>query len=512
MAYVQRPFSAYFWDAGGAVIDGAEYGPQPKRLTDDNFQYTFVAVLATTITVNNQRYRLTFDRWEYDSSSTFENWRSRITEDARHLLHVDGSDTEAVYESFYGGAPLTVTAYYTARRLNPGDQGWDDPYVVDPGPYTVTVSTDGHGQASGGGTFYAGETCTLWSAPFSNYSFRAWMEGSDDVSLDPYYSFTVTGNRDLVATFVPSAQWVVLETNYEDIGMIEYVGMALDRRAYVGQFAPGGSLEVEISGASHVSMFCFGPDNIVGGLAEGFEFDHWVAPNGGTPSSVALWLETSSIRSLSAYAQRRFISGVGYVNALVYKAIVKPKMSKVKIGFDPNGRYNQRGALKALRWNNGNIPWFEGTNPYDFASMVRVIKDTPTEYEAEIPYFVYATAAADNSYNFFPNFTRSGAYTYGFWRTFTEDAEVPDFDDYHWRCPPWVEDGNPRNSYWEYNLSIAVNELRAQINDFSPTRRLSHREYLELLFHIEPYDLGKLLCTGAGVMLCNSSGQLLYAG
>lgn len=69
--------------------------------------------------------------------------------------------------------------------------------------YTITATanpTNG-GTVSGGGTYAQGSTCTLHATPNSGYSFVKWTKNGTQVSTNPNYSFTVTGNAAYVAHF-----------------------------------------------------------------------------------------------------------------------------------------------------------------------------------------------------------------------------------------------------------------------------------------------------------------------
>ena len=69
--------------------------------------------------------------------------------------------------------------------------------------YTITVSaspTNG-GTVSGGGTYQQGQSCTVHATANSGYVFTNWTEGGSQVSTNANYTFTVTGNRTLVAHF-----------------------------------------------------------------------------------------------------------------------------------------------------------------------------------------------------------------------------------------------------------------------------------------------------------------------
>ena len=65
----------------------------------------------------------------------------------------------------------------------------------------VSANPSAGGSVSGGGSFEEGETCYLTATPSSEYSFVNWTDGGTQVSTNASYSFTVSGNRTLVANF-----------------------------------------------------------------------------------------------------------------------------------------------------------------------------------------------------------------------------------------------------------------------------------------------------------------------
>ena len=61
------------------------------------------------------------------------------------------------------------------------------------------------GEVSGGGTYEQGQTCTLTAIPSEGWSFINWTENDEVVSTDATYTFTVTGDRTLVANFTQNS-------------------------------------------------------------------------------------------------------------------------------------------------------------------------------------------------------------------------------------------------------------------------------------------------------------------
>ena len=66
---------------------------------------------------------------------------------------------------------------------------------------TATANPAEGGTVSGGGTYEQGTTCTLAATPSEGYEFINWKENNTVVSEEATYSFTVEGNRTLVAYF-----------------------------------------------------------------------------------------------------------------------------------------------------------------------------------------------------------------------------------------------------------------------------------------------------------------------
>ena len=64
----------------------------------------------------------------------------------------------------------------------------------------VTI-VEGADQSTDSGNFNYGETCVVTATPQGDYHFVNWTENGTAVSSEASYSFTVTGDRDLVANF-----------------------------------------------------------------------------------------------------------------------------------------------------------------------------------------------------------------------------------------------------------------------------------------------------------------------
>ncbi|MBR3427442.1 MAG: T9SS type A sorting domain-containing protein [Bacteroidales bacterium] len=99
------------------------------------------------------------------------------------------------------GNVVSTNAVYTFNVT--GNHYLTANFQAQPQNYTVSVSanpTNG-GTVSGGGTYQQGQSCTVTATPATGFTFLRWTENGSQVSTNASYTFTVTGNRTLVAQF-----------------------------------------------------------------------------------------------------------------------------------------------------------------------------------------------------------------------------------------------------------------------------------------------------------------------
>ena len=78
---------------------------------------------------------------------------------------------------------------------------------------SATASPAAGGTVSGDGTYNHGATATLTATPSTGYHFINWTDNGNEVSTDAAYSFTVTGDRTLVANFTPDTYTITATAN-----------------------------------------------------------------------------------------------------------------------------------------------------------------------------------------------------------------------------------------------------------------------------------------------------------
>lgn len=85
--------------------------------------------------------------------------------------------------------------------------------------YTVTTSTNPSlgGTTTGDGTYNNGTNVTVSATPNTDYIFVNWTEGATVVSTNSSYTFTLTGDRDLVANFESTLSINPLEFDEQDL-------------------------------------------------------------------------------------------------------------------------------------------------------------------------------------------------------------------------------------------------------------------------------------------------------
>jgi uncharacterized protein YjiK len=92
--------------------------------------------------------------------------------------------------------------------------------------YTIAVSADPTegGTVTGDGTFTYGQSCTVYATANTGYNFVNWTENGTQVSTDANYTFTVTGDRSLVAHFDIVSFMINATTDPDNGGNIMGVG------------------------------------------------------------------------------------------------------------------------------------------------------------------------------------------------------------------------------------------------------------------------------------------------
>ncbi|WP_411272911.1 InlB B-repeat-containing protein [Daejeonella sp.] len=95
---------------------------------------------------------------------------------------------------------ITTAATDTLRTAMVADYVWT--FTTIP-VITTSSNPSAAGTTAGGGSFAQGSAVTVTATPISGFTFTNWTEGGNQVSTSASYSFTMAGNRNLVANFAP---------------------------------------------------------------------------------------------------------------------------------------------------------------------------------------------------------------------------------------------------------------------------------------------------------------------
>jgi uncharacterized repeat protein (TIGR02543 family) len=140
--------------------------------------------------------------------------------------------------------------------------------------YTVSTSSSpsGGGSTSGGGTYNYGNAVTVTAAPTTGYQFVNWTQGGSSVSTNTSYTFTVAGNRTLVANF----------------SQISYTVSTSSSPSGGGSTSGGGT-------------FAYGNEATVTALAAGgYNFVNWTQGGSSVSTSASYTLTVTESRTLVA--------------------------------------------------------------------------------------------------------------------------------------------------------------------------------------------------------------------
>ncbi|MBQ1573093.1 MAG: hypothetical protein IIZ78_18330, partial [Clostridiales bacterium] len=98
---------------------------------------------------------------------------------------------------YLNGVLVTTQSSYTLTVT--GDATYVAKFSTSIYNIRATVRPSNAGTVNGTGSYYNGTNCTLTAVPVHGYGFSHWEEGGTSVSTSNPYTFTVTGNRSLVA-------------------------------------------------------------------------------------------------------------------------------------------------------------------------------------------------------------------------------------------------------------------------------------------------------------------------
>jgi hypothetical protein len=153
-----------------------------------------------------------------------------------------------------------TTYYVRAYAINSAGLSYGEEIsfiTADLPQFTIIVSANPSegGTVTGSCTYQQGQQCTVTATANNGYTFANWTENGDVVSTNSSYTFTVTGDRSLVANFNVSTPGDTFSENF-DTGMpagwttIDADG---DGYTWVSSMNPGDyhNAGVDLTGTGH---------------------------------------------------------------------------------------------------------------------------------------------------------------------------------------------------------------------------------------------------------------------
>ena len=139
--------------------------------------------------------------------------------------HASGGAGNGTFSVNMTGLTANTTYYVRAYATNSAGTayGSEVSFTTSQIPiYTINVSASpsNAGTVSGGGSFQQGQSCTVTATAATGYTFLRWTENGSQVSTNANYTFTVSGNRTLVAQFQAQGYTISVSANPANGGTV----------------------------------------------------------------------------------------------------------------------------------------------------------------------------------------------------------------------------------------------------------------------------------------------------
>ena len=139
--------------------------------------------------------------------------------------YVESGEGVGEYTCELTGLEANTTYYVRAYATNSKGTGYGEELTLtmkEVHVVSVSVNPEGSGEVtvSGGGVVLNGNECTATATAKHGYRFKNWTENGMEVSTEPSYTFTVTGNRTLVVVFTPKSYEIALSANPSSGGTV----------------------------------------------------------------------------------------------------------------------------------------------------------------------------------------------------------------------------------------------------------------------------------------------------
>ena len=313
--------------------------------------------------------------------------------------------------------------------------------------YTINVSANPNngGSVTGGGTYQQGQTCTVKATSAAGYGFQKWTENGVQVSTNTNYSFTVNGNRNLVANFLNA---YTINVNYTPSGAGTVTGggtylqgqsctlKAIPANGYVfvkwtkngSQVSTNANYTFNVtSSATYVAHFqsnsysigvSSNPSNggtVSGGGTYTYGQSCTVYATANSGYTFAYWKEGSTVVSTSASYTFTVTSNRALVANFTYNGGSAPTGAI-------NGKFTINSSGGKVYFSKGNLQYKASTNTWQFAAnqydyIGNANSNISSSYSGWIDLFGWGTSGYNHGANCYQPWstsqTDSDYYAYG---------------------------------------------------------------------------------------------------
>lgn len=336
--------------------------------------------------------------------------------------------------------------------------------------YTITTSSNpsNAGTTSGGGSFLQGQSCTVHANAASGFTFSNWTENGSQVSNQANYTFTVNGNRSLVANFSP----------------VTYNVTTSSSPANGGTTTGGGSYN---SGASCTVTATANP---------GFVFDNWTMNNAPVSTNPSYTFTVTSNCNL-----------VAHFSAQTYTVTVSTDPERGTVSGGGTFNYGQTCAVSATA--NPHYVFESWTENDDVISTenfyifdVTANRDLVANFAAEMYEIKVSANPAEGG-----NVTGEGSYAYG--ETVTVAAEANEEQMYHF--VRWTENGNELSTDEEYTFTAEAS--RNLVAEFENADAVGENALASRIYPNPATDKLNVVCNSniSELKVYNMVGALVYS-
>ena len=342
------------------------------------------------------------------------------------------------------GSVVSTQANYTFTVT--GNRTLVANFQAQPQSYTITVSanpTNG-GTVTGGGTYQQGQSCTVTATPANGYTFLRWTENGNQVSTNASYTFTVTGNRTLVAQFQQQNYTISVSANPTNGGTVT-----------------GG-------GAYHYGDNC----TVSATPANGYTFLRWTENGNQVSTNASYTFTVTGNRTLVAQFQAQ---------SYTITATADPTTGGTVSG---GGTFNYGQSCTLTATPAANYNFVNWTKNGQQVSTNATYTFTVTESAAYVAHFQlqsYTISVSANPSNG-GTVTGGGTYTYGQNCTVSATANTG-FDFVN-----WTENGTQVST--NANYTFTVNANRNLVANFEA-------QTFDIKVNIDPADAGEVTGEGA---------------